>query len=153
MAHTGRIRLQSRREALGTFAAATAGVLFYPTPSIDERCTNATWGELVGTLPLSRPDGVVQPFGVKGGGPGLDARQITDLSTLRPDRLITPNGLACIRTEAPRLARGLDEWMITISGEAGDQRGLTIPVSLAVRSRWARTCSSAPATTTPPISG
>jgi len=121
--------LPSRREALGTFAAATAAVLFDPSglmASIDERCANATWGDLVGMLPLSRPDGVVQPFGVKQGGPGLDARQITDLSTLQPDRLITPNGLACIRTEAPGLARRLDEWTITISGQAGDHRGLTI---------------------------
>ena len=32
-----------------------------------------TLGRLAGTLPLSRPGGVVQPYGVKIGAPGLDA--------------------------------------------------------------------------------
>ena len=41
-------------------------------------------GRLAGTLPLSRPGGVVQPFGVKIGAPGLDARRNTDLSKLEP---------------------------------------------------------------------
>ena len=118
--------LLSRRDALGTFAAATAGLLFHPAASIDERCGSATWGELAGTLPLSRPDGVVQSFGVKQGGPGLDARQVTDLSALQPDLLVTPNRLACIRTEAPPVPPRLDQWTIMIAGDAGDLGGLTI---------------------------
>jgi DMSO/TMAO reductase YedYZ molybdopterin-dependent catalytic subunit len=120
----------SRRQAIGTLAAAGAAALFDPRSiierSIDDQCGNAVWGELAGTLPLSRADGVVQPFGVKGGGEGLDARQITDLSTLQPDRLITPNALACIRTEAPRAAARVEGWSIMISGPVGDSRGLAL---------------------------
>jgi hypothetical protein len=56
---------------------------------------------LLGTLPLFRAGWPVQPFGVKFGGAGLDARLVTDLSLLEPDRLITPNALAYIRTECP----------------------------------------------------
>jgi len=103
-------------------------------PSIEQACDNIAWGELVGTLPLSRPDGVVQPFGVKAGGAGLDARQILDLSTLQPDRLITPNALACIRTEAPPTARRGGDWNIAISGEAGNSRTVTLE-SLVQRAR------------------
>ena len=62
---------------------------------------SAAAGTLIGTLPLSRADGVIQPYGVKFGGPGLDARQITDLSRLDPDRLITPNRAVFVRTERP----------------------------------------------------
>jgi len=132
------MRNQSRRQALGTLAAAGASALFDPRfiveRALDEQCGKAEWGELVGTLPLSRPDGVVQPFGVKGGGAGLDARQITDLAALQPDRLITPNALACIRTEAPHLANRGDDWTIRISGPAGDPRELAL-ADLARRAR------------------
>jgi DMSO/TMAO reductase YedYZ molybdopterin-dependent catalytic subunit len=92
-------------------------------------------GELLGTLPLFRGRSQPQPFGVKF-GPGLDARRITDLSRLEPDKLITPNGLAYIRTEMPPLAmahraRG---WTIDIKGLAGGDR--TIPIAdLAARAR------------------
>lgn len=57
-------------------------------------------GQLVATLPLSRPDGIVQPFGTKIGR-GLDARLFTDLSRLEPSQLVTPTPLAYVRTECP----------------------------------------------------
>jgi DMSO/TMAO reductase YedYZ molybdopterin-dependent catalytic subunit len=124
------MRNQSRREAISTFAAVGAAALIEPRTVlerlIEQRCTDAAWGPLVGTLGLSRPDGAEQPFGVKLGGPGLDARLITDLSTLEPARLITPNTLACIRTEAPAITRARDGWSITVSGQVGDARGLTL---------------------------
>jgi sulfite oxidase len=119
-----------RRDALGMLAGAGVAALFDPRSLldrvIDQRCADAAWGPLLGTLPLSRPDGVEQPFGVKLGGPGLDARLITDLSALQPDQLITPNALACVRTEAPAAARLPGEWTITVSGQVGDSRGLTL---------------------------
>jgi DMSO/TMAO reductase YedYZ molybdopterin-dependent catalytic subunit len=68
----------------------------------------------------------VQPFGVKFGGSGLDARLITDLSQLAPDRLITPNALAFVRTECPPAAashRG--PWRITTSGLLAREGSLT----------------------------
>lgn len=124
------MRSQSRREAIGAFVAAGAAALIGPRTILGrlvaQRCPDSVWGPLVGTLPLSRPDGAEQPFGIKLGGRGLDARLVTDLSTLAPDRLITANALACIRTEAPAIARALQEWSITISGQVGDSSGLTL---------------------------
>jgi DMSO/TMAO reductase YedYZ molybdopterin-dependent catalytic subunit len=121
---------QSRREAIGALAAAGAAALIDPRTIlqrlVEQRCADAAWGPLVGTLALSRPDGAEQPFGMKLGGPGLDARLVTDLSTLEPDRLITPNSLACIRTEAPAITHARDGWSITVSGQVGDSRGLTL---------------------------
>jgi DMSO/TMAO reductase YedYZ molybdopterin-dependent catalytic subunit len=84
-------------------------------------------GTLVGTLPLSRPDAPSQPFGVKFGGRGLDARLITDLSLLQPDRLITPNALAYIRTECPAAVtahRG--QWTVRTSGLIARPETLTL---------------------------
>jgi len=74
-------------------------------------------GELLGTLPLFRNKPQPQPFGVKYGGPGLDARMVTDLSLLEPNRLITPNELAYIRTEMPAAAAAHQgPWTLEASG-------------------------------------
>ena len=111
-------------------AAAGAAALFdrrsLVAQSLEHACGDTAWGELLGTLPLSRPDGVVQPFGVKAGGVGLDARQITDLSVLQPDRLITPNSLACIRTEAPPAAQRAGDWSLALSSQTGNVQRLTL---------------------------
>ena len=98
----------SRRQVLGTLAAAGAATLVDPGEVLarlaaDVPCA-APSGELVGTLPLFRDRSQVQPFGQKISGAGLDARLITDLSILEPDKLITPNELAYIRTEMPAAA-------------------------------------------------
>jgi DMSO/TMAO reductase YedYZ molybdopterin-dependent catalytic subunit len=99
----------SRRRLMSALAASAGAALFDTGPVLarliaetgqgcgDER----PLGRLVGSLPLSRPDGLVQPFGVKIGRPGLDARLNTDLSILQPDRLITPTDQAYVRTECP----------------------------------------------------
>src|ERR1700754_2717834 len=74
-------------------------------------------GRLAGTLPLSRPGGVVQPYGVNIGAPGLDARRNTDLSKLEPDRLITPTDQIYVRTECPpAVAAHQGRWTIRTSG-------------------------------------
>jgi DMSO/TMAO reductase YedYZ molybdopterin-dependent catalytic subunit len=105
----------SRRAALARLASASAGII--SSPLLQPCADPAAAGTLIGTLPLSRPDGSVQPYGVKFGGRGLDARLITDLSRLQPDRLITPNPLAFIRTEAPAAAaRHRGPWTIRTSG-------------------------------------
>ncbi len=98
----------SRRQVLGTLAAAGAATLVDPGEVLarlaaDVPCA-APAGELVGTLPLFRDRSQVQPFGQKISGEGLDARLITDLSILEPNKLITPNELAYIRTEIPAAA-------------------------------------------------
>jgi DMSO/TMAO reductase YedYZ molybdopterin-dependent catalytic subunit len=95
---------------LGTLAAASTAALVDPGEVLarlaaDVPCTGpAPAGELLGTLPLFRDRSQPQPFGVKISGSGLDARRITDLSILEPDKLITPNGFAYIRTEMPAAA-------------------------------------------------
>ena len=87
----------------------------------------AAAGTLLGTLPLSRAGAPVQPFGVKFGGRGLDARLITDLSLLEPDRLITPNPLAYIRTECPPdVAADRRPWTINVSGLVERSQVLTL---------------------------
>ena len=86
----------------------------------------ATAGDLLGTLPLSRAGSPVQPFGVKFGGAGLDARLVTDLSRLQPDQLVTPNALAYIRTECPRAAAERSPWRIKTSGLVTREGTLTL---------------------------
>jgi DMSO/TMAO reductase YedYZ molybdopterin-dependent catalytic subunit len=108
---------------------ATAGVGPFVDPgpvlgrlAADTPCAQPA-GTLLGTLPLFRERSQAQPFGVKF-GPGLDARRITDLSLLQPDDLITPNGLAYIRTETPPLAIGhrARGWTIDVKGLADRDR-------------------------------
>ena len=126
----------SRRRILRTLAATGAATLVDPGPVLarlvaQQPCADpATAGTLVGTLPLFRAGAPVQPFGVKFGGAGLDARLVTDLSLLEPDRLITPNALAFIRTECPPAAAAHQgPWTIKTSGliEA-DTRGQRVDV-------------------------
>ncbi|MEW6321102.1 MAG: molybdopterin-dependent oxidoreductase [Acidobacteriota bacterium] len=65
----------------------------------------ASWGELLGRLPLygTRPDDT--PYGEIVGGTGLDARLFTDLSDLEADRLITPTDRVFVRTAYPASLR------------------------------------------------
>ena len=114
---------QTRREILGTLAAAGAATLVDPGEVLarlaaDVPCVGtAPAGELLATLPLFRNKPQPQPFGVKISGQGLDARLITDLSILEPDKLITPNELAYIRTEIPAAAAAHQgPWILEASG-------------------------------------
>ncbi len=113
----------SRREVLSALAATGAATLVDLGPVLarvaaQQPCADpATPGTLLGTLPLTRAGFPVQPFGVKFGGAGLHARLVTDLSLLQPDRSITPNALAFIRTEGPAAAAAHQSaWTIRISG-------------------------------------
>lgn len=118
----------SRRWMLRTLAATGAATLVDAGPILarlvaQQPCAGpATAGTLLGTLPLFRDGWPVQPFGVKFGGAGLDARLVTDLSLLEPDRLITPNALAYIRTECPAGAAARQgPWTIKTSGLTLDE--------------------------------
>jgi DMSO/TMAO reductase YedYZ molybdopterin-dependent catalytic subunit len=109
----------TRRAALGTLAAAATGTLVDPGPVLARLaaqvpCTAPGASTLIQTLPLFRDRSQAQPFGVKISGSGLDARLITDLSILQPDKLITPNELAYIRTEIPEAAAKFEgPWRIS----------------------------------------
>ena len=121
----------TRRRVVGALAAAGTAVLVDPGPVLarllqDRDCgTTEPLGTLLGTIPLFRTGGQVQPFGVKVGGRGLDARLVTDLSSLDPDHLITPASRAFVRTETPPGLRQ-KPWSITLSGASGDERSVTI---------------------------
>ena len=113
----------SRREMLGTLAAAGAATLVEPGEALarlaaDVPCAApGAMGDVIGTLPLFRDRSQVQEFGVKYGGTGLDARLVTDLSILEPNKLITPNELAYIRTEIPAAAAAHQgPWTLEASG-------------------------------------
>ena len=104
-------------------AAAGAASLIEPGPLLAQLIDRQPCGDggplgtLLGALPLYRDGAPAQPYGVKFGGPGLDARLITDLSQLQPGRLITPNDQAYIRTECPvAVARHQGPWTIKTSG-------------------------------------
>lgn len=113
----------SRREILGSFAAAGTAMLVEPGEVLaglvaDVPCVSGgPAGELLGTLPLFRNRVVPGQFGVKYDGVGLDARLDTDLSLLEPNNLITPNELAYIRTEIPSAAANHQgPWTLDTSG-------------------------------------
>ena len=113
----------SRRQILGTFAAAGTAMLVEPGEILarlaaDLPCVaGGPVGELLGTLPLFRNRPVPGQFGVKYDGVGLDARLDTDLSLLEPDKLITPNELCYIRTEIPAAAANHQgPWTLETSG-------------------------------------
>jgi DMSO/TMAO reductase YedYZ molybdopterin-dependent catalytic subunit len=107
----------SRRDLLKLLGASgSAGLSPYlERLAAEQPCTGAQ-GTLIGTLPLFREGAPVQPYGVKIGGRGLDARLITDLSQLDDGRLITPNQLAYIRTECPPEVLVDRPWTIATSG-------------------------------------
>jgi DMSO/TMAO reductase YedYZ molybdopterin-dependent catalytic subunit len=122
----------SRRQMLGTIAAAGASTLIDPGTVLtglaaSQPCAVAgDPGTLLGTLPLFRSVAQEQPFGVKIGGRGLDARLVTDLSILEPGRLITSNSLAFIRTESPPAAASRKPWTMTASGLIAAQSTVTL---------------------------
>jgi DMSO/TMAO reductase YedYZ molybdopterin-dependent catalytic subunit len=102
----------------------------------------ATAGTLIDTVPLSRAGAPVQPYGVKFGGRGLDARSITDLSRLEPDRLITPNAEVFVRTECPAAVRQhRGPWRIRTTGLLAREGSLTDEeLSTAARPMGAHLC-------------
>jgi DMSO/TMAO reductase YedYZ molybdopterin-dependent catalytic subunit len=122
----------SRRQVLGTLAAAGAATLVDPGKVLarlaaEVPCAAPGVSTLIGTLPLFRDRSQVQEFGVKISGKGLDARLITDLSILQPDKLITPNELAYIRTEIPEAAANHQgPWTIETSGMLAAPGSLTL---------------------------
>ena len=58
-------------------------------------------GEFLGTVPLTGDRPRQTPYGEAVGGPGLDTRVFTDLSSLSADQLITPTDRVFVRTAAP----------------------------------------------------
>ena len=104
-------------------------------------CAEGPWGDLVRVLPLTGAGARDTPLGEMVGGPGLDARLFTDLSTLTTDALVTPAAHVYVRTAAPRgltpiLAPGRSPWVPPPGLPA---RASAPPASPPRRSRWAPT--------------
>jgi DMSO/TMAO reductase YedYZ molybdopterin-dependent catalytic subunit len=123
--------MTTRRQVLGGLAAASAAAFVDRGPALAhlldlQPCTSEDWGTLLGTVPLFRTGAQVQPFAVKLGGRGLDARLVTDLSRLDRDHLITPTALAFIRTESPIGLTRQKEWSVKVSGLADETSSLTL---------------------------
>jgi DMSO/TMAO reductase YedYZ molybdopterin-dependent catalytic subunit len=119
------MRETTRREAIRA-GIVWGGVAFLGTAArlaeafTSQSCDSQPLGELLGTVPLHGDRPRPTPFGRLVGGPGLDARQFTDLSTLDPQRLITPTADVFIRTAAPRaLQTPPDDWSIALAGFSG----------------------------------
>jgi DMSO/TMAO reductase YedYZ molybdopterin-dependent catalytic subunit len=93
-------------------------------------------GELLEILPLGGASPRPTVYGEKLGGPGLERRRFTDLSTLAPESLITPSEKVFLRTEAPRgVAERASDWTVALGpgGRAGrlsiaDLRRQAIPM-------------------------
>jgi len=129
----------TRRQVLRSLAGAASAAFADPGPVLTrllatQECRPEKWGALLGTVPLFRSGAPVQPFGVKLGGSGLDARLVTDLSKLDPEHLITPAALAFIRTERPAAVLETRSWTINVSPVAGDASVLSL-AELTTRAR------------------
>ncbi len=124
--------MRSRREVLAALAGCAAALVdpgaILARLAAQQACAGTRMpGTQAGTLPLFRTGAPVQPFGVKFGGPGLDARLVTDLSVLQPGRLITPTHLAYVRTECPpQVASRTGTWAIRTAGPAVAAGALSI---------------------------
>ena len=122
----------SRRQVLFGMAASGAASILDHGPVLARLIAQQPCGDaaasttLLGTLPLSRSGAQPQPFGVKLGARGLDARLVTDLSSLEPDRLVTPTARAFIRTESPPDAARQSPWTIRATGLAARQASITL---------------------------
>jgi DMSO/TMAO reductase YedYZ molybdopterin-dependent catalytic subunit len=118
---------------IGSLATGGVGICVDPGPVLarltaDIPCSaQPPASTLEESLQLFRGRSTPPRFGVKLGGVGLDARLVTDLSALAPDRLITPNELAYIRTEIPaEAAARTGRWRISGTGLIAGPRSVTV---------------------------
>jgi DMSO/TMAO reductase YedYZ molybdopterin-dependent catalytic subunit len=128
-------RQPSRREMLAAMAAT--GLASLAEGFAQTTCEGEpSLGERLDTLPLGRVGWARQPFGVKFGGTGLDARLVTDLSQLRADALITPTAQVYVRTECPAAAAAVGRqktWTIAIGGASGSLSSASLSIDDLLR--------------------
>lgn len=114
--------------ALGGLAAAPTDAWVARLAAQSPPCDDGPLGDLVRVLPLYGIGAVAQPLGQLVGDAGLDARLFTDLSTLAPDRLVTPTGSVYVRTSAPRgLASDAATWSIATGPVSSAAPGIRVP--------------------------
>jgi DMSO/TMAO reductase YedYZ molybdopterin-dependent catalytic subunit len=74
----------------------------------------AALGELLEVLSVHGDTARRTAYGDVLGGPGLDARRFTDVSSLAPDRLLTPTRNLFLRTAAPPVLDAMTEWPLDL---------------------------------------
>jgi DMSO/TMAO reductase YedYZ molybdopterin-dependent catalytic subunit len=126
----------TRRGFLTDAAIAGAGMLVTPRAGslaevarqIERGVECASGGfdgaTLAGAVPFSDAGSVV--FGTLQ-GEGLDARLFTDLSTLTPETLVTPNDRFYIRTTAPAGVVSPETWKVTLDGLVRSPVDIALP--------------------------
>ncbi|MCC7031359.1 MAG: molybdopterin-dependent oxidoreductase [Acidobacteria bacterium] len=80
-------------------------------------------GALVDVLPVTGDRPRATAYGELLGGPGLERRRFTDISNLRPGRLITPSSQVFLRTDAPPgLADRAPGWQVALGSDGRNGR-------------------------------
>jgi DMSO/TMAO reductase YedYZ molybdopterin-dependent catalytic subunit len=115
----------SRRRFLSTLSLAGAAGLFDGLLE-GHQIAGPPGGHLIGLAPLGRFDGRPQPPLGRLLGDGLDARQFNDLSTLTPDRLITPTSDFFVRTAAPANLPPREGWRLSLGGLVKRERDVPL---------------------------
>lgn len=126
-------QIASRREFLHTAIGAAVGAVAAraATPQVQDPFAG---GVLLGTVPLFGAGAAVHPL-QRLFGTGLDARLLTDLSTLTPETLITPNERFYIRTSYPDLLKTPQTWTLRLGGLVQKPRTLSLDqLALSTRS-------------------
>ncbi|MGE0812087.1 MAG: molybdopterin-dependent oxidoreductase [Vicinamibacterales bacterium] len=112
----------ARRRFLQT-ASAAAGLMLpartWASFLTQADCIEPPRGELIRTLPLYGPGAQEAPLGTMVGGPGLDARLFTDLSSLDAGRMLTATPDVFVRTAVPPgLPMDAAGWRLSLGGSA-----------------------------------
>ncbi len=95
-------------------------------------CDDEPAGTLVRLLPLYGVGAQDVPLGQMVGGPGLDARQFTDLSGLSAATLVTPTEQVFVRTSAPRrLDHDAAAWPVAVGRSAAGGGATVTAAALA----------------------
>jgi DMSO/TMAO reductase YedYZ molybdopterin-dependent catalytic subunit len=123
----------SRRRFLAVGGAIAA--LRGPLADLLHAQTPPLGGEFVRLVPLTNPGQADDPPLNRLLGTGLDARLFTDLSTLAPGTLITPNVRFYIRTAVSDAAQTARPWALSFGGQvrSPSQIGLETLENLAAR--------------------
>lgn len=108
------MNVQSRRDFLRTSLGGAFAGLAAPFAAPQAGDPFAT-GVMAGTRPLFGRGAAEHPIGTLFGS-GLDARRLTDLSTLTADTLITPSDRFYVRTGYPDRLDVSRPWRVTLGG-------------------------------------
>jgi len=110
------LRVLSRRQLL-VASASTAAAVARPLSGLLDAQTTSDEGQLLASVPLEDPyrRAPTSPFATTIGS-GLDARLLTDLSTLTRDTLVVPSDRFFVRTACPAAIARTRRWTVRVGG-------------------------------------